>query len=769
MKLIKILRDFNTPLKKYVTDPYPRNNQEVLDADAILVSDEKYMLLYKNHVFMKVLKDFTETAVHNMVDFNKQMYYIVTKVKASEFGTDGENFDVSPYKIGDLIFFYSEPEVKAPIKPREPRIHEGTFAYELSEEEKKAIMEEYNEKLEVYNEELETFTEGLKEFFKNEVSLPIFGCLAEVVRGNKVKIIWDASFETTKDNRQFGILGKLPKGVATKVTNAIGNIAEGASINGLSLSNILTDALGLETEEELVGQILPKTASAAKFGKPVASESSVSDTSTPITISAGMTIKEGYTVSGVVLVDADGNEYPASGTDEVSATVTPSKTSTYYFKATLTKDGDESGKTFTAKSSKVSVKLTIEQLAINVTANPTSIVSGSGDSSTITITATKGEIASIEINDGTSTDTKTSAPWTFTVTPTVTTQYIITATATNGTTATKKVSVAVTQPAPTPIVAPTITLTVSPTTITTATGDVTLTIKATKGTGNLTQIVLEQGSTTLETYTTGLEETITKTVTGINATTTFTATVTDSNSKTASKDAKVTYNYTAPKPSITSVTPSPTTTTASGEVTVTVVSSDGGASPTKVTLYRNSINNANKIDDKTFAATTTFTVSGGHSNGDKFIAVVTYDTDKTVQKTSSAITVEVPTAKLWWGNYAGIASQVDRPEDDGDIRLDEVTVEGIQEYMTLSQTQSVNAAKGTFQINVPDFHGLLEQQLVLVPTSVGTTITFVSNGFNATTSFEKKTITVDGIEYTALLSTSLLYDDGEIDMHITIA
>jgi len=675
MKLIKILRDFDTPLKKYVTDPYPRNNQEVLDADAILVSDEKYMLLYKNHVFMKVLKDFTETAVHNMVDFNKQMYYIVTKVKASKFGTNGEDFDVSPYKVGDLIFFYSEPEVKAPIKPREPRLHEGTFAYELSEEEKKAIMEEYNEKLEVYNEELETFTEGLKEFFKNEVSLPIFGCLAEVVRGNKVKIIWDASFETTKDNRQFGILGKLPKGVATKVTNAIGNIAEGASINGLSLSNILTDALGLEAEEELVGQILPKTASAAKFGKPVASESSVSDTSTPVTISAGMTIKEGYTVSGVVLVDADGNEYPASGTDEVSATVTPSKTSTYYFKATLTKDGDESGKKFTAKSSKVTVKLTIEQLAINVTANPTSIESDSGDSSTITVTATKGEIASIEINDGTSTDTKTSAPWTFTVTPTVNTQYTITATATNGTTAIKKISVVVTQPAPTPIVAPI----------------------------------------------------------------------------------------------ITSVTPSPTTTTANGEITVTVVSSDGSANPTKVTLYRNNITNANKIEDKTFAATTTFTVSGGHSNGDKFIAVITYDTDKTVQKTSSAITVEVPTAKLWWGNYAGIASQVDRPEDDGDIRLDEVTVEGIQEYMILPQTQSVNAAKGTFQINVPDFHGLLEQQLVLVPTSVGTTITFVSNGFNVTTSFEKKTITVDGIEYTALLSTSLLYDDGEIDMHITIA
>lgn len=284
-----------------------------------------------------------------------------------------------------------------------------------------------------------------------------------------------------------------------------------------------------------------------------------------------------------------------------------------------------------------------------------------------------------------------------------------------------------------------------------------------------TTVKLMQGDTVVESK--SISESVTFTVTGLNTTTTYKIVGVHTDSETGEEvidcqtSVSVVVNFVGPTANLSA---NPSSLTSVGNVTLTATVAEGSSAITKVELFDNATATGTAIETETSEfdnlewdiqdvdESCTYSIKVTDANG--------------LTKTASAsITVETPASKLWWGNYAAIASQVDRPEADGDIKLEEVTVEGIQEYMTLSQTQSINAAKGTFQINVPDFHGKLEQQLVLVPTSVGTTITFVSNGFDATTSFEKKVITVDGIEYTALLSTTLLYDDGEIDMHITIA
>ena len=275
MKLIKLLYNFDTPLKEDVKAFFPRDLEETLKSKYILVSDAKFRLLQFAKVGMYVYKEFTETAAHNMdALFGLREDYIIVKevIKPSKFNVD--EFDPSEYELGDFIFIYAEGPVK-PEEPKKPNFHSGLFNYELSEAQKKILIDKYNEEYEAYKTALEEYETELKEFMTKEGDLPIFGCLGVITKpetkipgtvlkvygDKKLLILLDASFETTKDVEQFGEFGKIPKGRPTLVGTDVGGLKAGESLAGKSYVEILTKLFGLEKEEDLVGTVQPESES----------------------------------------------------------------------------------------------------------------------------------------------------------------------------------------------------------------------------------------------------------------------------------------------------------------------------------------------------------------------------------------------------------------------------------------------------------------------------------------------------------------------------
>ena len=249
MKLIKLLKDdYSHPITCIP------GAEKLTIEDSILVSDAKYSLLKFNHVRMVVTKEFSETSVTNMGTFDKMKAYILADIIKVE---DYESFDPSNYEIGDYILVYED--VEGVEKPGEPPVMRKPLpGYEFTPEEHIEAINEYEVAMAEYLEKVEAYEAAVKEFINTTASKAPFGYLIEVLSETNWTVIADISFETTKTEAQFGVLGKLPKEIATKITEALGDFKADDSIKGLTIADILTKAMKLEEEEELVGKILPE-------------------------------------------------------------------------------------------------------------------------------------------------------------------------------------------------------------------------------------------------------------------------------------------------------------------------------------------------------------------------------------------------------------------------------------------------------------------------------------------------------------------------------
>ena len=249
MKLVKLLSKPISAVAGIVGIP---ESEKITTKETLLVSDDRYSLLKFNHVKFHLVKDFSEVAVASLGEFDKKKTYVIKDfVKPSEFSS----LKPSKYEVGDYLFVYAEgPKHPGPA----PVMRKPEPGYIFTPQEWATVKSEFDEKMKKYQEALAKYEEDVKKFIKKEAGLTEYGWLIQVVSTTQYKVIADFSFETTKDERQFGVLGKLPKEVATKVTKALGDLAADDSIKGLTIAEILTKALGLEPELDVVGTIQPE-------------------------------------------------------------------------------------------------------------------------------------------------------------------------------------------------------------------------------------------------------------------------------------------------------------------------------------------------------------------------------------------------------------------------------------------------------------------------------------------------------------------------------
>lgn len=248
MKLIKLLKDdYSHPITCL-----PGAENLTLE-DTILVSDAKYRLLQFNRVRMIVVKEFSETNAANMGSFDKMKAYILSDIiKVADYDT----FDPSKYEVGDYVLVYEDVNAE---KPGEiPVMRKPLPGFAFTPEERIAAMNEYEKAMKEYYQKMEAYNEAVETFIKETASKPQFGYLIEVLSETNWTVIADISFETTKTEAQFGVLGKMPKEVATKVTEALGDLKVDDSIKGLTIAEVISKALKLEDEEEIVGTLIPK-------------------------------------------------------------------------------------------------------------------------------------------------------------------------------------------------------------------------------------------------------------------------------------------------------------------------------------------------------------------------------------------------------------------------------------------------------------------------------------------------------------------------------
>lgn len=249
MKLVKLL---DKPLSAVAGIVGIPESEKITTKESLLVSNDRFTLLQFNHVRTHLVKEFSETAIANIGGFDKNKTYVIKDcIKPSEFS----KLDVNKYEIGDYLFVYAD----GPVHPGEPpkmKKPEPGYAFTLQEYTK--AKQEFDKAMVAYKKELDAYETKVEEFIKTEAGLKEYGWLIQIVSEKQYFVIADFSYETTKDSDQFGVMGKLPKEVATKVTEALGGFAAEDSIKGLTVADIITKALGLEVEEELVGSFLPK-------------------------------------------------------------------------------------------------------------------------------------------------------------------------------------------------------------------------------------------------------------------------------------------------------------------------------------------------------------------------------------------------------------------------------------------------------------------------------------------------------------------------------
>lgn len=263
MKLVKLLSKPLSSVAGIVGIPNAEDvviptNKEVVSKDknqkSLLISDDRFTLLQLNHVKTYIIKEFSETAVVSLGDFDKKKTYVISNIISP---SEIETFDPSEYKKGEFVFVYSEVKAEHPGEP--PVIKKPMAGFSFTPQEYVSALNDYNKEMKEYTKKLETYKEAVKEFIETgDASKEEFGWLIEIISDTQYKVVADFSFETTKDAAQFGVYGKLPKDIATKVTEAIGGITENDSIKGLSIAKIIEKALGLVVEEESVGKIFPE-------------------------------------------------------------------------------------------------------------------------------------------------------------------------------------------------------------------------------------------------------------------------------------------------------------------------------------------------------------------------------------------------------------------------------------------------------------------------------------------------------------------------------
>jgi len=257
MKLVKLL---DKPLSAVAGIVGIPESDKITTKESLLVSDDRWTLLLHSNVRMYTVEEFSEVAVANIGEFDKTKTYVIKDfIKPSDVDKPAT---LAEYKIGDYFFVYCYPTKNGQriVHPGPaPVMDKPKIGYKFTLQEYVDAKNKFDRAMKTYLEALEQYEEDMKDFFENgEGADPKYGWLIQKVSDTQYKVIADFSFETTKDTAQFGVMGKLPKEVATKVTIALGGLAEDDSIKGLTVAEIIEKALGLEVEEELVGQFLPK-------------------------------------------------------------------------------------------------------------------------------------------------------------------------------------------------------------------------------------------------------------------------------------------------------------------------------------------------------------------------------------------------------------------------------------------------------------------------------------------------------------------------------
>lgn len=296
MKLVKILDKLTPEIVGSIQVGLPENKEFNFNDNFLLVSEDRFTLLKNNHIRMILCKDFSEVAIANIGNFDKNKTYFIEKIFVVDAakGDKWSTFNPSNFEPGDYVFVYETEEqhfggtakiegtgddVEDTVKKIEaskkwhPVIPEPKMTvfrcddYATKEDYDKAL-NEYAVAKKLYEAWMKKNAEQAKTYLNKCIRAnEEFGWLVKVVSDTQYEIVADFSFETTKTEDQFGVLGKLPKEVATKVKKALGGFAEDDSIKGLTIAEIIEKAIGLEVEEEMVGKILPEDAEPTTSGE----------------------------------------------------------------------------------------------------------------------------------------------------------------------------------------------------------------------------------------------------------------------------------------------------------------------------------------------------------------------------------------------------------------------------------------------------------------------------------------------------------------------
>jgi hypothetical protein len=394
---------------------------------------------------MYVYASYNEPPRHDLTNLLKDEYYVVTEIIDPSVKTPAQ-VNIANYNFGDILFFHAEPPV-APVKPIKPKFHSGTFNYELTEAEKKLLIEKYEEELAQYEEDLETFKKAFKTFMETKGSLPSYNAIAIIVdpsvkvvadadteaefrmyTGKKLWVAMSAKFETTRDEGQFKLFGKLPKEMGTLVTVDAGGIKSGESLKGNTFEQILVKAFGLEFEPEVVGTIQP-TCEGMSFPTIAYNDGKTEISSLTDTITISTTVDKNSKATKIKVIDEEGNTIEGTDTtlekDAETGEFTPSTFSlepaedifpdvTYKYVTYYT---DEESHEEVVVNESPAMKFKFADFNVTATAEPT-IIESTSDTVTLTVekvSETNADIKSVACPD--TSWTSSEGVFTSTVTP----------------------------------------------------------------------------------------------------------------------------------------------------------------------------------------------------------------------------------------------------------------------------------------------------------------------------------------------------------------
>jgi len=789
MKLIKLLYKFDTPLKEDVKAFFPRDLEETLKANYILVSDAKFRLLEFAKVGMYVYHTFSETEADDMEAlFGLREDYIIIKnvVDPAEFDID--TFDPSTYNLNDYIFFYKEAPV-APEKPVAPKFHSGTFNYELTETEKKILWDAYLAKEEEYKALYEAYEEEYATFKEEELDLPIYGCLGIITRkendipgtilkyydDKKLLILLDASFKTTKDVEQFGIYGKIPNGRPTLVSADIGGLKAGTSLRTWNYKEILETVFGLEPEKEKVGTIQPeaesdKVSATVSYGEGKTAIGSLTDTAT---ITATLKLSEQSEATTVKLMNGTEVVDTTAVADTVTFSVTGLSSTTIYKIVAVHTDSESGEEVIDAQTSVSVVVNFVAPTVTGLTATPTS-VDNTSTPVTFAVTVKEGSsaITSVKLykSDNTEvmamalTDEETYGCVVNSITST-SGYYAKAVDANNKEVKSNTVNVTLN------IVAPTVTLSADKTTVTSKSEAIVFTAIVTASKAITSVKLYKEDGTEVGTMTLDGAN-YTYTVNGITESTGFFAKATDEDSIEGNSAVKnITLNIS--EPTITLTTDKNSVTSSTDSVVFTATVTAGSGSITKVELYKS---DDTKVADMVLDGSNYVYTVTGLSENTTFYAKATNSEDLFKKSANKAITVNItaPTVTLATAptsvgntttpvtftatvtNTSGTITSVELYKSD-DTKVGDMTLDGSTYTYTLNTLTETTAfyAKAT---NSETRSGVSANKTVTL-TMAGPNATLTANPASLTT-VGKVTLTANVTAGSSAITQVELFDNS---------